>query len=285
MAEGAGLSGAISGSTKGAKIGKIAGGVIGSVVAPGSGTAAGAKIGKAAGAGLGASLGAFGSLRKQKELEGASQIDFIDQEQLRRQQQLDMMSKNISSGADALTRNNIGQIERGTAQTQNALLRSSGGGVGATTQGLLQAQRNSSSAVNAALANRNNLPQFQNLAQQIASKTAQRRLDLDLMKKNQSSAEYAQMQTDKNLNANAALPLANQEGISSLFSGLSAGMMNKGAQNQPAQGNGASTMSSNNQILSQLREYFPVSPGLNSSNPSSFTQSDNPISNGIAPIQ
>jgi len=220
MAEGAGLSGAISGANKGKKIGALAGGAIGSII-PVAGTAAGAKAGQVIGSGLGALAGGAGSLRKQKQAGRDAEIGYVDQEQLKRQQALEMTSRNISAGADALTANKIGQINRGTAQTQNAIARVSGGDVGATQQGLLQAQRNAGQATNAALTNRGNLPYFQSLAQQIAGKTAQRRLELDLLKRNQTSAEFAQGQKNKNLNANAALPLADGSNLNSLATSLS----------------------------------------------------------------
>jgi hypothetical protein len=219
MAEGAGLSGAISGANKGKKIGSLAGTAIGSII-PG-GAAIGKKIGSMAGSAIGGGAGAIGSLRKQKQAERDSEIGYVDQEQLKRQQALDMASRNISAGADALTTNKIGQINRGAAQTQNAISRVSGGDVGATQQGLLQAQRNAGQATNIALTDRGNLPYFQGLAQQIASKTSQRRLELDLIKRQQSSAEYAQGQTNKNLNTNAALPLADGDNLNSLATSLS----------------------------------------------------------------
>lgn len=183
----AGLSGAFGGAAQGAKLG--------SAIAPGVGTAIGA--------GAGALLGGITGANKKKKANEASDISRIDPNEQARMAELNQITKNLSIGADTLTQNRLNELQKVGAQTQGAISKISGGDVGSTVQGMLQAQRNTQTGVNTALADRGQLPYFQNLAQQLQTRMSQRKLELDLLKRSQAMAETAQGQTDSNLNANA----------------------------------------------------------------------------------
>lgn len=194
MAEGAGMAGAMSGAGIGSKVGGLIGSAANAIL-PGAG-----MIGKIGGGLIGAGIGAIGGNVKQKKSESSQNIADVDPNQQRRLAELNMISKNISSGTDALTQNKISEMNKLGSQTQNAISKVSGGDVGATTQGLLQAQRNTQSGVNDALANRSMLPAFQGLSGSVANGIAQRKLELALLNRGQQTAEYAQGRKNNNLN-------------------------------------------------------------------------------------
>lgn len=197
MAEGAGLTGGVSGASIGSKIGGLVG-----TVAPIPG---GAAFGKVAGAAIGGLAGATGGLIKQKRAEDSQRIGMADPLEQSRMAELRQISKNISSGTDALTQNKISELQKMGAQTQGAIAKVSGGDVGATVQGMLQAQRNTQTGVNQALTDRGQLPYYQNMAQQLATRMSDRRLQLGLLDRAQQTAEYAQARKNANLNMMGAL--------------------------------------------------------------------------------
>lgn len=207
MAEGAGLSGAISGAGVGSKIG----GLVGSAI-PG-----GQIIGSVAGGLIGSGVGAIGANRKQKKAEDAQNIALNDPLEQKRLAALNQAVKNVSSGTDALTQNKISELNKVGAQTQNAVSKVSGGDVGATMQGLLQAQRNTQVGVNDAVSNRSQLPAFQSLAGTLAAAMSQKRLELGLLDRNQQTAEYAQGAKENNLNKMGLLATGSTQGLQDLL--------------------------------------------------------------------
>lgn len=207
MAEGAGLTGGVSGATKGAKLG----GMIGSAV-PGIGNA----VGAAAGGALGGIAGMVGGLSKQNKSEQSQKIAMADPLEQSRMQELRQISKNISTGSDALTQNKLSEINKLGAQTQGAIAKVSGGDVGGTVQGLLQAQRGTQTGINQALSDRGQLPYYQGLAQQLSSRMADRKLQLGLLDRAQKTAEYAQARKNANLNMMGLLA-SGAQGISGLI--------------------------------------------------------------------
>lgn len=207
MAQGAGLSGAVSGAGTGSKIG----GLIGSAI-PGGGV-----IGSVAGGVIGGTAGMIGGLKSQKRAEDAQDIALKDPLEQKRLAELNQISKNISSGTDALTQNKISELARLGSQTQNAVSKVSGGDVGATMQGLLQAQRNTQTGVNDALTNRAQLPYFQGLAGQLSANLSQRALELGLLNRGQKTAEYAQGAKENNLNKMGMLATGNTQKIQDLL--------------------------------------------------------------------
>lgn len=207
MAQGAGLSGAVSGAGTGSKIG----GLIGSAI-PGGGL-----IGSVAGGVIGGTAGMIGGLKKQKAAEDSQDIASRDLLELKRLAELNQVSNNISSGTDALTQNKISELARLGSQTHNAVSKASGGDVGATMQGLLQAQRNTQTGVNDALTNRAQLPYFQGLAGQLSANISQRALELGLLNRGQETAEYAQGAKENNLNKMGMLATGNTQNIQDLL--------------------------------------------------------------------
>lgn len=199
MAEGAGLSGGLSGAQTGAKLG----GLLGSVV-----PVFGNGVGAVAGGAIGGAIGMAGGLKKQKDAKSASNIADRDPNEVKRLQELSQITKNLQSGTDALTQNKVSEVQKANAQTQNAISKVSGGDVGSTQQGLLQAQRNAQTGTNAALTGGNQLPYFQGLASQLGTRISQRQLELGLLNRTQQNAEYAQGAKENNVNANQFMQLA-----------------------------------------------------------------------------
>lgn len=190
MADGlgmAGLQGAAGGASKGAQLG--------SMINPGLGTLIGA--------GAGALMGGITSASKKKKANEASEISPVDPNEQARMVELNQAIKNINVGADSLTQNRLQELSKIGAQTQGAISKVSGGDVGSTVQGMLQAQRNTQTGANAALADRGQLPYFMNLAQQLGTRMSQRKIELDKWKADMALAESAQNITDQNLNKNA----------------------------------------------------------------------------------
>jgi hypothetical protein len=210
MADGvgiAGLQGAAGGVAKGAQLGTM--------INPGLGTLIGA--------GAGALMGGIGGASKKKKAVNASEISPVDPNEQARMVELNQAIKNINVGADALTQNRLQELSKIGAQTQGAISKVSGGDVGSTVQGMLQAQRNTQAGANAALADRGQLPYFMNLAQQLGTRMSQRKVELDKWKADMALAESAQNITDANVNKNAYLSTLGQgdmQSVGNFLSGL-----------------------------------------------------------------
>ena len=216
----AGLSGAFGGAAQGAKLG--------TAIAPGVGTAIGA--------GAGALLGGITGANKKKKANEASDIARVAPMEQAPMAELNQITKNLSVGADSLTQNRLSELQKVGAQTQGAISKVSGGDVGSTVQGMLQAQRNTQKGVNTALADRGQLPYFQNLAQQLQTRMSQRKLELDKLKRDQLMAETAQSQTDSNLNANAYASALMGGDVNTIKQGLADAGINRDAMVAGGQG-------------------------------------------------
>jgi hypothetical protein len=197
MAEGVG-KGALAGAGKGASLGSTLGSII---PIPGVGS----LVGGAIGAGVGAIAGGVGAKKTAKEREKGLQLPGTeDPTQMARRAEIDRMAKNVAAGTDSATQTALDKGQQTTAATQSRLSRITGGNVGATTDALLKAQRAGGDAANQAIAQgQSRLPFFMNLGQQLSNRIEQRKLDLDLLARDQTSAETAQRQKEANVNANA----------------------------------------------------------------------------------
>lgn len=181
-----------------------------------------APIGAAVGALAG---GAFAGV-KQNKANKAQQIPLVDPMEQERLSKLEQQRKSLMAGTDAITQNNIDQINKGTASVQNAITKNTGGDVSATLNGLLSAQKNAQTNINNAVAQgAQRLPYFDSASGNLLSRIAQRRLELQRLKRDQLVAENAQARTDANVNANAFV--ATQGGVTSLAD-LAQNMAKKG---------------------------------------------------------
>lgn len=151
---------------------------------------------------LGAALGAGASLltggiqaiagaiqRKQAEKKMPGMEDPEQRAELERIKQ-DMTS--MQSGTDATTAANLREINQGTAQTQQAIARNTGGNVGGTISGILQAQRTGAGQANQVYGQaRQNANYFQSLRDQMQNRISQRKLELGMYKNQQDMARSA----------------------------------------------------------------------------------------------
>ena len=181
-------TGVASGAMKGAKLGSFLG-----------------PKGMAAGAVIGGAVGGLSANKRKNEAESSQNISLQDPNEVSRLQRLDQIVKNLERGTDTLTQNKISEVQKMGAQTQGAISKVSGGDVGATTQGLLQAQRNVQTGTNQALADRGQLGMFSGLAANLAQRVSQRSLELQLLNRNQQTAEYAQGAKENNVSGLGAI--------------------------------------------------------------------------------
>lgn len=186
---------------KAAQGGKL-GGSVGSVAGP-KGQAVGTITGALAGWNAGLAKGIFGKDDKDPNKNLPS---LEDPTQTSRMLEIDRIAKNIRSGTDAATQSGVNQNQQNLAATQNRLSRSSGGNSSALTDALLKAQRATGAANNQVFAQgQQRQPFYQNLGQQLSSGISQRSLELQLLDREQKSAERAQGQQSENVNRNAAI--------------------------------------------------------------------------------
>ena len=192
---------------QGIAVGGFKGGQIGAKLGSFLPIPAGGLIGTAAGAAIGGTIGGLQAKKTAREREKALQLPSTeDPGQTARLLEVDRIAKNIQAGADTATQTQLGQIAESTAATQSRLGRATGGNVGATTDAMLKAQRVGGQQSNQAIAQgQSRLPFFMNLGQQIANRAEQRKLELELLDRAQTSAETAQDQKEGNVNANALM--------------------------------------------------------------------------------
>jgi hypothetical protein len=206
MADNMDIIGAVG---KGALAGAGTGATIGSVV-PGIGTAIGAAGG--------AIIGGVASGLKQNTANKAQQIPIVDPMERNRLAQLEQQRKSLLSGTDAVTQSQIGDIKNIGAGVQGAITRNTGGDVSSALDALLRAQKNTQSSVNQAVVQgRERLPYFDNASGALMQRIAQRRLELDLLKRNQKVAENAQSRKDANVSGNAVASSGILEGSMGSF--------------------------------------------------------------------
>ena len=167
----------------------------------------------------GALIGGVASGLKQNTANKAQQIPIIDPMERNRLAQLEQQRKSLLSGTDAITQSQIGDIKNVGAGVQGAITRNTGGDVSSALDALLRAQKNTQSSVNQAVVQgRERLPYFDNASGALMQRIAQRRLELDLLKRNQKVAENAQSRKDANVTGNAVASSGILEGsMDSLF--------------------------------------------------------------------
>lgn len=198
MADGQVAKGALTSGFKGATLGAKLGSVV-----PGIGTAIGAGVGALGGA----IFGGVKANKEQKEREKGLQVPgYEDPNQTARMLEVDRIAKNIQAGTDPATERALASGAETTAATQNRLARLTGGATGATVDALTKAQRAGQAAANQTVTQaQSRLPFFMNLGQQIANRAEQRKLELQLLERAQTSAETAQENKERNVNFNAGL--------------------------------------------------------------------------------
>ena len=193
MADGQVFGSVLSGATSGAGMGAKVGGMLGP---------AGAGIG----AGVGALAGGIMSGIQTNRAQQSQNIPVVDPMERARLSRLEQMSRSLSSGSDALTQQNIRNQQNIGRAAQNAISRSTGGDVGGTLDALLRSQKATQGGVNQAVAQAaQRLPYFDSAAGQMASRIAQRRLELDLLRRGQDLAASTRARTVANANTQALL--------------------------------------------------------------------------------
>jgi len=175
------MSGAMGGAATGAAAGPwgaLAGGVIGGVV---------------------------GGVKGQKA-QDAQDIASSNPAEVARLAELRNTSKELQSGTDPLTQLNIRENQRGVRAAQHGIARVTGGDVGGTISAMRKAQMAGQTGNNAAVAGAaKRVPYFDSAVGGLTSRIADRKLQLNLLKRGQKTAESAQYQTDANVSGNAFL--------------------------------------------------------------------------------
>jgi len=196
--------GAVSGAGMGAQLGGMAG-----------------PQGAAIGAGAGAIIGGIGAVQKQNQADKAQQIPMVDPMERQRLAQLEQQRKALLAGTNAITQNQISEAKNIGAGVQSAVSRNTGGDVASTMDALLRAQKGTQQGVNqAVMSGRDRLPYFDSAAGNLMSRIAQRKLELQRLKRDQAVAENAQARTEANVNANAIL--GTQGGTATIQEGIGA---------------------------------------------------------------
>ena len=206
MADGQVFGSVISGATSGAGMGARVGSLF-----PG--------IGTAVGAGVGALAGGIMSGIQTNRAQQSQNIPVVDPMERARLSRLEQMSRSLSSGSDSLTQQNIRNQQNIGRAAQNAIARNTGGDVGGTLDALLRSQKATQGGVNQAVAQAaQRIPYFDSAAGQMASRIAQRRLELDLLNRGQDLASSTRARTVNNANAQALL--ATEGGTDTIAQGV-----------------------------------------------------------------
>jgi len=148
-------------------------------------------IGAALGAGVSALTGigqmTAGAVQKKKADKMMPGME--DPEERAALEAVKQQARSARTGTDATTAANLRTIEQGARNTQRAIQRNTGGDVGSTISGMLQAQRTAGNQANQAYgqaAQRGNY--FQSLGDQMRSNIVQRKLELGMYKSQQQRA-------------------------------------------------------------------------------------------------
>lgn len=150
----------------------------------------GAAIGAGASAVTGLAQLISGAIQKkqgEKKLPGME-----DAEERSALESAKQQARSAYAGSDATTAASMRAINQGARNTQRAIARNTGGDVGSTISGMLQAQRTAGAQSNQALgqaAQRGTY--FQGLGEQIRQNISQRKLELGMYKAGQDFAESA----------------------------------------------------------------------------------------------
>ena len=188
-------SGAVSGASKGLTLGS-------NPALMGATSGLSAPIGAA----LGATIGGITAAQKNKRANQAQNIPMVDPMELQRLAQLELERKNIVAGTDPMTQNMLQQNAVLNRATQSGIAKNTGGNSSATIDGFLRAQGNSQRGINEINANaQQRIPYFDNAQASLLSRVADRKLELQLLKRAQLTAENAQARTDNNVSSNASI--------------------------------------------------------------------------------
>lgn len=175
----------------GQTIGGLAGGLVGSQT----------SLGSAQGVQLGAGIGGLIGSRSDRKAADQATPGLVDPLEQARLAELDQIRKSISTGSDVVTQTNIDQLRNIGGTAQQNIVRATGGDVGGTVSALLKAQNVTGGGINQALAQgQERLPFFENLFQQMSTRTSQRKLELGLLNRAQLLAESAQSGKDATQN-------------------------------------------------------------------------------------
>jgi hypothetical protein len=172
-----------------------------------------AQIPKLAGSALSLGTGLIQNIQagKLKKKADAAMPELVDPRQAAFLSELNQKRKAIDTGADFATGMNA--INTTNAATNNAIVRSTGGDVGGTIQGLLQSQQVANAGSNNVLAQgQAQQMQYNSMFNDLNNKIAARQLQLEMYNSQQLRGEWAQKKQMANQNMMA--------GASSLISGM-----------------------------------------------------------------
>jgi hypothetical protein len=200
----------------------VAGGIAGNIALPGIGGAVGSTAGKALGgavskkggsggksgstAGLSAGLGLLQEIQAANLKKKANQAfpDLVDPNQAAFLAELGQKRKSIDTGADFAA--GMGAIDTTNAGTNDAIVKSTGGDVGGTIQGLLQSERAAGDSKNAVLAQgQQQQTQYNAMYENMLNQISAKKMQLQLARSQQYRAEWAKMKQQANQNLLAGI--------------------------------------------------------------------------------
>jgi hypothetical protein len=183
-----------------------------------------APIGMAAGALLGGATAGM----KQSKANKAQEIPMVDPMESARLAQLEQQRKSLMSGTDAVTQQNISDINNQASASMNAITKSTGGDVAGTVDALLKSQKSAQNAINQSVAGASQrLPYFDTAGAQLLDKIADRRLQLERLRRGQALAENAQARKESNLSGNAIASSGILNDVLASLKGLGGGTSNE----------------------------------------------------------
>lgn len=153
---------------------------------------------------LGLATGLIQSIQaaKLKNKANSAMPPLVDPRQAAFLSELNQKRKAIDTGADFGVGMNA--VNSMAASTDNAITKSSGGDVGGTIQGLLQAERTANDGTNSVIANgQNQQLAYNSMFNELNNKIAARQLQLQMYKSQQAQAEWAQKKQSANQNVMA----------------------------------------------------------------------------------
>lgn len=158
-----------------------------------------------AGSGIGLATGMIQNIQasRLKKKAEAAMPELVDPRQAAFLSELSQKRKAIDTGADFGTGMNA--VNTTNAATDNAIVKSSGGDVGGTIQGLLQSQQVANAGTNNVLAQgQSQQMQYNSMFNDLNNKIAARQLQLEMQHAQQLTAEWAQKKQAANQNMMAA---------------------------------------------------------------------------------
>jgi hypothetical protein len=161
------------------------------MISKAAGGASGAGGSKAMGGLMGVATGALQKIQagKLKREADAALPDKVDPQQAAMLAELNQKRRSIETGADFQSA--VQQANAGQATANDAITKASGGDIGATMQGLLQAQQGAGAIKNQAIAQGQTQQQFyDNAAGQLQREMSARTLQLQMLESQQKRAEW-----------------------------------------------------------------------------------------------